>query len=280
MVTSAPTPPSTSDPSNFNSRADAFVAWLDTFADEINADVIPAMEDVTEAATDLGGASVAAVLNTAYAAHSFSNMTLSTGSKTVVLAQSGKSFAANDLIVAVERTDPSLRMFMTVNSVVGTTLTCTVPSGGVMGSGSSANWLIIHSAFLGSPASATIVRAGSDTSSPITASALMTAPQPQNLTDAATIAWNMGTAINAAVVLGGARTMGQPTNAKAGVTYTLEVVQDATGGRTISWSSTYFDWGAKGTPVLSTGASKRDLISLYCYDAVTPKFRCFIDYAA
>lgn len=281
MVTAAPTPPSTSDPSNFNSRADAFVAWLDTFADEINDDVIPSMDEVIASATDLSGAAVAAVENTDYAGSSTSSLALSTGSKSVVLTQSGKLFAANDFIVAVYRPDPSIRLFMTVNSVVGQTLTCTVPSGGVFGTGGPyANWLIIHTGFLGNAATAAEVRAGTDDTLQITPENLVEAALPwAALTDAATIAWDMALYWNTAVILGGNRTMGVPTNAKGGMTYVLEVLQDATGSRTLSWPSNY-DFGAAGAPVLSTGANKRDIVFLYCYNAATPSFRCSVNYAA
>lgn len=37
FFTDAPTPPSTSDPTNFNARADAFLAWMATFPDEAEA---------------------------------------------------------------------------------------------------------------------------------------------------------------------------------------------------------------------------------------------------
>ncbi|MDB5420308.1 MAG: hypothetical protein JWR59_255, partial [Brevundimonas sp.] len=37
MLTPPPTPPSTSDPANFDSRADAFLAWFPTFVAQINA---------------------------------------------------------------------------------------------------------------------------------------------------------------------------------------------------------------------------------------------------
>jgi hypothetical protein len=281
MVTSAPTPPTTSDPSNFNSRADAFVTWQALFAEEINDDVIPAMTSVLTSASTLSGAAVAAVENTDYAASSTSSLALSTGSKSVVLTESGKLFAANDFIVAVYRPDPAIRLFMTVNTVVGQTLTCTVPSGGVFGTGGPySNWLILHTAFLGNAATAAEVRAGTDDTLQITPLNLVEAALPwAALTDAATIAWDMGLYWNTAVILGGNRTMGVPTNPKAGMTYVLEVLQDATGSRTLSWPSNY-DFGAAGAPVLSTGANKRDIVFLYCYNAATPSFRCSVNYAA
>jgi hypothetical protein len=47
----------------------------------------------------------------------------------------------------------------------------------------------------------------------------------------------------------------------------VNVVQDATGGRTVTWAvsgTTTLKWGDQGAPVLSTGAAKQDLISFVC----------------
>jgi hypothetical protein len=58
----------------------------------------------------------------------------------------------------------------------------------------------------------------------------------QTLTDAATIAWDMSAGFNAKVTLGGNRIIGTPTNPIEGRTYTLQLIQDGTGSRTItSW---------------------------------------------
>jgi hypothetical protein len=276
-----PAPQRTDAAAVFIERADSKVAHDVTFIEEMNDSVIPAINAGIEAATDVSGAAVAAVENTDYAASSTSSLALSTGSKSVVLTQSGKLFAANDFIVAVYRPDPAIRLFMTVDSVAGTTLTCTVPSGGVFGTGGPySNWLIIHTGFLGNAATAAEVRAGTDDTLQITPENLVEAALPwAALTDAATIAWDMALYWNTAVILGGNRTMGVPTNPKGGMTYVLEVLQDATGSRTLSWPSNY-DFGAAGAPVLSTGANKRDIVSLYCYNAATPSFRCSVNYAA
>ena len=49
---------------------------------------------------------------------------------------------------------------------------------------------------------------------------------------------------------------------------TLLVFQDATGSRTITWPASV-KWGLSGTPVLSTGAGKMDIISLFTVDGGT-----------
>lgn len=76
------------------------------------------------------------------------------------------------------------------------------------------------------------------------------------LTDAATVTWDRAVnGGNARVVLGGNRTLGSLTNLPAGRYAMLLVVQDATGGRVLSFASTY-----KGLAsyVQSTGANEAD----------------------
>lgn len=84
------------------------------------------------------------------------------------------------------------------------------------------------------------------------------------LTDAATIAWDVDAAQVAKVTLGGNRTMGAPTNLQAGFTYILEVIQDATGSRTLAWNSV-FTWPGGTAPDLSTDADACDLFT-FVYD--------------
>lgn len=135
------------------------------------------------------------------------------------------------------------------------------------------------SGLISSFASAAEARAGSVSNKAIAPDVLHTAALPQTLTDGATISWDMSAALNAKVTLGGNRTIAAPTNPKEGITYALEVAQDGTGNRTVTWNAA-FDFGSAGTPTLSTGASKRDFVFLYCYDASTPKFRASFSKAA
>ena len=79
------------------------------------------------------------------------------------------------------------------------------------------------------------------------------------LSDSTTIAVNMASFINATVTLGGNRVLGNPTNAKTGQTGCIRIVQDATGGRTLIFSS-YYEFAEKTAPELSTAASAEDLL--------------------
>lgn len=84
------------------------------------------------------------------------------------------------------------------------------------------------------------------------------------LTDAANISWTVSSGQKAKVTLGGNRTMNAVTGAVEGATYFLWVIQDATGSRTLSWTTTgagSFDFGTSGAPTLTTTASKADLLT-------------------
>ena len=81
------------------------------------------------------------------------------------------------------------------------------------------------------------------------------------LTDGATINWDVSVAQVAKVTLAGNRTMNTPTGMVAGAFYTLAVIQDATGSRTLTWPSTYFKFIGGTAPLLSTAASAKDYIT-------------------
>jgi hypothetical protein len=83
----------------------------------------------------------------------------------------------------------------------------------------------------------------------------------QTLTDGATINWNTALGQIANVTLAGNRTMAAPTNLKVG-TYILNVIQDGTGSRTITWNSV-FKWTAATAPPLTTAANSRDVFSFF-----------------
>ena len=80
------------------------------------------------------------------------------------------------------------------------------------------------------------------------------------LSDAANIAWNVEGSQVAQVTLGGNRTLSNPTNIKEGATYILYIIQDATGGRTLSFGTNYkFPNGV--APILTTNANAVDILT-------------------
>ena len=81
----------------------------------------------------------------------------------------------------------------------------------------------------------------------------------QTLTDGATIDWNLSTQQVAKVTLGGNRTLNAPTNQQAGAFYSLTIIQDGTGSRTLTFNTAYKFTGATA-PTLTTTASAKDVI--------------------
>jgi hypothetical protein len=83
---------------------------------------------------------------------------------------------------------------------------------------------------------------------------------PVTLTDAATVATDASLGDYFRVTLGGNRTLGNPTNMIDGQRVIWEIIQDATGTRTITLGSAF----ALGTDIaavtLTTTASKRDFL--------------------
>jgi hypothetical protein len=82
----------------------------------------------------------------------------------------------------------------------------------------------------------------------------------QTLTDGATINWDTALGKSAKVTLGGNRTVAAPTNLVSGESYTLSVIQDGTGSRTLTWNAV-FKWPGGVAPVLTTTAAARDVFS-------------------
>ena len=114
-------------------------------------------------------------------------------------------------------------------------------------------------------ASASDVRTGTATDVGMTPASLFAAAAPVTLTDAATIAVDMGAGINFNVTLGGNRTLGAPSNAKPGQSGRIRVTQDGTGGRTLSYASAWKPITA--TPVIETAAGKVNIFAYFVNDA-------------
>ena len=78
------------------------------------------------------------------------------------------------------------------------------------------------------------------------------------LTDGATISWNMSTQSVAKVTLGGNRTIAAPTNGSTGQFASILVIQDGTGGRTITWNAVY-EFASDTAPTLTATGGLGDL---------------------
>ena len=80
------------------------------------------------------------------------------------------------------------------------------------------------------------------------------------LTDGATIAVDLSLANNHTVTLGGNRTLGNPTNAEPGQTGSIFIVQDGTGGRTLTPAANWHFAKGGAHPTFSTAANAVDRI--------------------
>jgi hypothetical protein len=88
------------------------------------------------------------------------------------------------------------------------------------------------------------------------------------LTDATSIVVDFALGNNFLVTIGGNRTLAAPSNAVAGQTGQIYVVQDSTGSRTLAYNGVYqFVSGA--APTLSTGASDVDILVYSTRSATT-----------
>lgn len=84
---------------------------------------------------------------------------------------------------------------------------------------------------------------------------------PYTLTDGATVAVDWNNSQNQEVTLGGNRTF-TFSNGVAGSFYTIKVIQDDTGSRTVTWPSSV-KWAGGSAPTLTTTADRADLVTFY-----------------
>ena len=137
-ITTLPTAPSRSDsPSDFNSKADAFLGALVTFQSELNT---------------WSAALPATVVGADYSATSTTSTAIGTGSKTFV-TQSGKNFTIGQSVRVANTTTPANYMDGQVTAYSGTSLTVNVTAVG--GTGTLAAWTISLTPGAGSYASLT-----------------------------------------------------------------------------------------------------------------------------
>lgn len=121
-ITPLPTPPSTSDPSNFSTRADDFLAALPTFATEAN-DLAAALNNISTTST------------------SVTSNTIGTGSKAFTV-EAGKSYFPGQSVTIAHTGAPTNRMFAVVDSYDSGTGALVVTSQAFEGSGTFTDWTI------------------------------------------------------------------------------------------------------------------------------------------
>ena len=109
-------------------------------------------------------------------------------------------------------------------------------------------------------AAAADYRANSNGNKYLSPSAVWNAVQQVAVTDAPTVTLDFNTAFDFVLVLGGNRTLANPTNVKMGQKGILYLAQDSTGGRSVTWGTNWkFPGGVK--PTLSAASGALDMIS-------------------
>jgi len=88
------------------------------------------------------------------------------------------------------------------------------------------------------------------------------------LTDAASIVPSFDAGNTFVVTLGGNRTLAAPTSANIGQSGSIRVIQDATGGRTLSYNSAY-QFVSGSAPVMYTSAGAQSILVFSCRSATT-----------
>lgn len=86
-------------------------------------------------------------------------------------------------------------------------------------------------------------------------------------TDGSTVTFDLSLGNIHQVTLGGNRTLAI-SNETAGQVFIVNLIQDGTGSRTVTWFSTV-SWAGGTTPTLTTTASKRDVFGFICTAADT-----------
>jgi len=114
----------------------------------------------------------------------------------------------------------------------------------------------------------TVTMAGSAT---FTGSVQVSAPVNVNtvtLTDAASITSSFDAGNTFVVTLGGNRTLAAPTSAGIGQTGSIRIIQDATGGRTLSYNSAW-QFVSASAPTMDTSAGAQSILVFSCRSATT-----------
>lgn len=272
-ITTIPSdPPSTSDPTNFDTRADAFLGDFPAFGAQLNT-TITAMNtvagevegfaaDAEAAQAAAEGAEASALGANTRVATSASSHSFTAGSKTFAMVESARTFVAQMEIVVYRASDVSARMYGSVDlgGISGQNLTASFTSEGIVGAGGPyTDWVIADAGFFQTGATAAEARAMTSPFVALTPDAVADALAEVTLTDAATIAVDMSSGFNFAVTLGGNRTLGNPTATTNGKTGRIRIVQDGTGSRTLAYGTSWeFESGI--APALSTTAGAVDFL--------------------
>jgi hypothetical protein len=179
-ITVLPTPPSTLDPTNFDSRADATLLAQQVMVPQINLATTATYTNAVSAfenATSATASQVSAAQSAASAIASPGTNATSTTSNTVSLAsgsytiQANKSFAIGQFIIIASTASPTNYMIAQITAYNSSTGALTIFSSNVGGSGTFSDWTISLTA--ASVASAIVLKTSATTNIITTATQLV-----------------------------------------------------------------------------------------------------------
>lgn len=151
-ITALPSAPSRSDPTNFATKADAWVAAMDQFTTEANALQADVNSKQTSAATSASNAATSETNAAASAltalnapgtqATSATSVALSAGSKSITLAQTGKAFVVGQWVILTDTSTAGQWLAGPITAFTSGTGAMTVQVITFNGTGSSSNWTV------------------------------------------------------------------------------------------------------------------------------------------
>lgn len=136
-ISALPAPPTRSDATNFNARADAFLSALPTFATEANS----LASEVNGYASNAAASAATATNAPGTSATSTTSLAIGTGTKALTV-QTGKAFVVGQWVTVTSTATPANWMHGQITAYTSGTGALTVNVTAVGGSGTNAAWTI------------------------------------------------------------------------------------------------------------------------------------------
>jgi hypothetical protein len=280
-VDTLPDAPHRGDPAaTFSADAAAFTGALPAFGTQMDGAAAATYQNALSAYTDAQAAAASAEEAQAFAevAEGFASVAtaatdyISTSSSTVTVAAGTRTFALDDpvaaamatagaIVTAIRFGDPETRVSGAVQGGSTTSnLILSVPSDGVVGSGSHDDWFVMLAAFAGVGATKADMLAVETSQAAVTPLAIKESLEPFALTDGPTVTPDNSDGLDFTWTIGGNRTLAAIVNTYPGARGEIEITQDGTGSRVLAWASGVYKRKG-GLPVLSTAAGAKDYLN-------------------
>lgn len=260
--------PSSDDPESFDERADQSWEELQAAIPAMNAEnqkVYDNAVEVLAAASDITAAALVATDAAGLLGKMSGSLTVSTGTKAVILNSPKPDLAVITKQVAIILdSDSSVVMFGSIAATptpTSSTFSVTVTSGGILGGfgGTFSGWKIIDAAFFAKAATAAEIWAGETDHAGISPKGLTDAGAPVAVSWASTLALDMKAGrYRRMAACSASFTLGIPTNAKAGQWFILDLLNTA--GSIVLAANAAWDWRANILGVLKPDNGARNKI--------------------